>query len=212
MTINALSMVFGTRKKVTALTRCRPARGRARVAGDPRPERLWQDHIAAVRRRARGSDLRRDPYRIRGRVSKQPAPVLPPNKRDVGWSFRTTALWPHMTVRRNVEYPLKARHAPAAERSRRVSEVFALVRCTELADRLPSQLSGGQQQRVAFARGLAASPETHAVRRAAQQLGCAAPDRPPRRAAAAPRRGSVLRGSTSPTIKKRRCSSLTGWW
>lgn len=88
-----------------------------------------------------------------------PRRALPPNKRDIGMVFQNYALWPHMTVQRNVEYPLRAQRKTEELRSGRAAQVLALVRCAELADRYPPQLSGGQQQRVALARGLAAKPQ-----------------------------------------------------
>jgi iron(III) transport system ATP-binding protein len=63
-----------------------------------------------------------------------------------------------MTVRQNVEYPLRARGKKDALRSGRAREILSLVRCDHLTDRLPAELSGGQQQRVALARALAAAP------------------------------------------------------
>lgn len=83
---------------------------------------------------------------------------VPVNKRDIGMVFQTYALWPHMDVRANVAYPLKARKKRAALNSGRVNEVLSLVQCEKLIDRLPSQLSGGQQQRIALARALASNP------------------------------------------------------
>ncbi|XVQ11040.1 ABC transporter ATP-binding protein [Spirillospora sp. CA-255316] len=84
---------------------------------------------------------------------------LPPNKRFIGMVFQSYALWPHMTVRKNIGYPLKARKMRAALASGRVDETARLVDCQDLLDRYPSQLSGGQQQRVALARGLVAQPD-----------------------------------------------------
>jgi ABC-type Fe3+/spermidine/putrescine transport system ATPase subunit len=70
--------------------------------------------------------------------------------------FQNYALWPHMTVRQNVEFGPKMRRRPAAERRLVVQEHLARVQLADLARRKPSQLSGGQQQRVALARALAA--------------------------------------------------------
>jgi iron(III) transport system ATP-binding protein len=84
---------------------------------------------------------------------------LPPNKRFIGMVFQSYALWPHMTVRRNIAYPLKARKLKEALASGVVEETAALVDCQDLLDRYPAQLSGGQQQRVALARGLVARPD-----------------------------------------------------
>ncbi len=83
---------------------------------------------------------------------------LPANKRTVGIVFQNYALFPHMTVARNVAYGLEARHMPGAAVRARVAEMLALVRLEHLADRTPGALSGGQQQRVALARALAIRP------------------------------------------------------
>jgi iron(III) transport system ATP-binding protein len=81
-----------------------------------------------------------------------------PHKRDIGMVFQSYALWPHMTVRRNIAYPLRARRRREGNRRELVEQAAELVDCTELLDRYPSQLSGGQQQRVALARALVARP------------------------------------------------------
>ncbi|MBW6496306.1 MAG: ABC transporter ATP-binding protein [Burkholderiaceae bacterium] len=83
---------------------------------------------------------------------------LPPERRDIGMVFQSYALWPHMTVRRNVEYPLRARKLTQGLRGGWVEETTKLVEVDGLLDRYPGQLSGGQQQRVALARGLVARP------------------------------------------------------
>ncbi|MFE5890227.1 ABC transporter ATP-binding protein [Streptomyces sp. NPDC002285] len=84
---------------------------------------------------------------------------LPPNKRNIGMVFQSYALWPHMTVRRNIGYPLRTRRVAREEARGRIEEAARLVDCAALLDRYPAQLSGGQQQRVALARGLAARPD-----------------------------------------------------
>ncbi len=84
---------------------------------------------------------------------------LSPDKRNIGMVFQSYALWPHMTVRKNIEYPLKARRLKEGIKNGWVEETAALVDCGGLLDRYPAQLSGGQQQRVALARGLVARPE-----------------------------------------------------
>ncbi|MEA2736418.1 MAG: hypothetical protein QOE14_2869 [Humisphaera sp.] len=84
---------------------------------------------------------------------------LPTSARNAVMCFQSYALWPHMTVRENVRFGLAVRKADAAEQVRRVDEVLALVRMTELAARKPNQLSGGQQQRVALGRALAVRPD-----------------------------------------------------
>ncbi len=85
--------------------------------------------------------------------------AVPPHKRNTGMVFQNYALWPHLSVRGNVEYGLKVRKVPAAERERRVKEALDMVRLGHLADRYPSQMSGGQQQRVALARALVVRPD-----------------------------------------------------
>ena len=82
-----------------------------------------------------------------------------PDKRNIGMVFQSYALWPHMTVRKNIAYPLKARKLKHGVTGGWVEETAALVDCATLLDRYPAQLSGGQQQRVALARGLVARPD-----------------------------------------------------
>jgi iron(III) transport system ATP-binding protein len=83
---------------------------------------------------------------------------LPPWSRNVGMVFQNYALWPHMTVAKNVAFGLERRRLPKAEIGRKVAAVLQLVGLTEFADRRPAQLSGGQQQRVALARTLVIEP------------------------------------------------------
>ena len=84
---------------------------------------------------------------------------LPPWKRNVGMVFQSYALWPHMTVAKNVAFGLERRKLPRAEIVRKVESALALVGLAGYADRRPAQLSGGQQQRVALARTLAIEPD-----------------------------------------------------
>lgn len=84
---------------------------------------------------------------------------IPSNKRNIGMVFQSYALWPHMTVRKNIAYPLEARRMKDQLRDGAVERTAALVDCGHLLDRYPAQLSGGQQQRVALARGLVAQPD-----------------------------------------------------
>jgi iron(III) transport system ATP-binding protein len=84
--------------------------------------------------------------------------TLPPTMRDFGIVFQSYALFPNLTVRKNVAYGLDSRRAGRAETARRVNELLDLVGLAEHADKYPSQISGGQQQRVALARALATSP------------------------------------------------------
>ncbi len=81
-----------------------------------------------------------------------------PAKRNSGLVFQSYALWPHMSVRGNVEWPLKVMNMPAAERKTRTDEVLNLLDIHALADRYPNEISGGQQQRVAIARTIAPKP------------------------------------------------------
>ena len=83
---------------------------------------------------------------------------VPPWQRNIGMVFQNYALWPHMTVEKNVAFGLEERKLPRAEIARKVSDVLALVGLTDYAQRRPNQLSGGQQQRVALARTLAIEP------------------------------------------------------
>ena len=79
--------------------------------------------------------------------------------RDVAMVFQSYALYPHMTVRRNVEFPLKTRRVPSEERNRLVQEAAGILGLEELLDRRPAQLSGGQRQRVALARASVRRPQ-----------------------------------------------------
>ena len=84
---------------------------------------------------------------------------LSPDKRNIGMVFQSYALWPHMTVRKNIAYPLRARRIKEGRLGGWVEKIAELVDCQNLLDRYPAQLSGGQQQRVALARGLVARPD-----------------------------------------------------
>lgn len=83
---------------------------------------------------------------------------LLPQQREIGFVFQNYALFQHMTVAENIEFGLRVRHVPRAERQRRRDELLELVDLAGLGGRLPRQLSGGQQQRVALARALAPNP------------------------------------------------------
>ena len=83
---------------------------------------------------------------------------LPPHKRNVGMVFQSYALWPHMTVRKNVAFGLEERRVPKNQIDDLVDEALDLVGLKHLADRRPSQLSGGQQQRIALARTIVVKP------------------------------------------------------
>ena len=81
-----------------------------------------------------------------------------PEDRGFGMVFQNYALFPHMSVRRNIAFGLATQRRPAAEIARRVDEALALVRLEKQAEKLPGQLSGGQQQRVAIARAVVVEP------------------------------------------------------
>ncbi len=83
---------------------------------------------------------------------------VPPERRRIGMVFQSYAIWPHMTVAENVEYPL-ASDGSRKERNLKVGEILQRLGLGALADRLAPNLSGGQQQRVALARALVAQPE-----------------------------------------------------
>ena len=91
---------------------------------------------------------------IRGRPMSSPGRVTAPEHRRVGMVFQDYALFPHMTVRQNVEYGVPR----GDERAMRVDAVLELVGLTGIAARFPHQLSGGEQQRIALARALAPNP------------------------------------------------------
>ncbi len=84
---------------------------------------------------------------------------LPPYDRDVNTVFQDYALFPHMTVQDNVEYGLRVRRVPRAERRRRAEEALRTVRLEGFGRRKPGQLSGGQRQRVALARAIVNRPQ-----------------------------------------------------
>jgi putative spermidine/putrescine transport system ATP-binding protein len=84
--------------------------------------------------------------------------LLPPEQRGFGMVFQNYALFPHMTVRQNVQFGLVMRGINKAECARRVTRALELVQLDGQADKLPAQLSGGQQQRVAIARAIVVEP------------------------------------------------------
>ncbi len=83
---------------------------------------------------------------------------IPPAERDVAMVFQSYALYPHLTVQQNLEFPLRMRRVPAPERPRRVEAVSTRLGLADLLDRMPAQLSGGQRQRVALGRALVREP------------------------------------------------------
>lgn len=91
-------------------------------------------------------------------VNGQSLVNVPPHKRDIGMVFQRYSLFPHLSVRDNIAFPLAIRKLAAAEREKRVDAMLKLVQLEQFAHRRPSQLSGGQQQRVAITRALVYEP------------------------------------------------------
>ncbi|UCF92333.1 MAG: ABC transporter ATP-binding protein [Desulfobacterales bacterium] len=89
----------------------------------------------------------------------QPIGNIPPHKRNIGMVFQNYALFPHMTVKENLAYPLAVRKRPKKEINARVSKALDMVELLGFEGRFPAQLSGGQQQRVALARALVFEPQ-----------------------------------------------------
>jgi ABC-type Fe3+/spermidine/putrescine transport system ATPase subunit len=96
---------------------------------------------------------------LNGNMISTPAMVIPPERRGMGMVFQNYAIWPHMNVRKNVDYGLRVRGTPAAQRTERVEEALRLVGLLGLENRLPAELSGGQQQRVSIARSVIIGPD-----------------------------------------------------
>ena len=91
-------------------------------------------------------------------VYRQGEASIPPEKRHLGMVFQQHAIWPHMTVAQNVNYPLRLAGMDKAQRATRVDEILTLVGLAGYGDRDPATLSGGQRQRVALARALVNNP------------------------------------------------------
>ena len=83
---------------------------------------------------------------------------IPAHKRNIGMVFQNYAIFPHLTVRQNVEFGLKLRKLSAAETKTKTDEILNVVKIEQYQDRLPENLSGGQQQRVALARAIVIHP------------------------------------------------------
>lgn len=84
---------------------------------------------------------------------------IPVHKRNFGMVFQNYAIFPNMTVYRNIEYGLKNKKLPKAEIAKRVADIMETVQITQYKDRYPDKLSGGQQQRVALARAIVVQPQ-----------------------------------------------------
>lgn len=83
---------------------------------------------------------------------------IPAHKRNIGMVFQNYAIFPHLTVKQNVEYGLKLRKPSKSEMEKKVSDILKVVQIEQFKDRLPERLSGGQQQRVALARAIVIHP------------------------------------------------------
>ncbi|GAA1380623.1 ABC transporter ATP-binding protein [Pseudonocardia kongjuensis] len=92
------------------------------------------------------------------RIDGQEISGVPVHRRHIGMVFQDYALFPHLSVERNVAFPLRMQRTPRAERRARVAEALDMVQLGHLGRRLPKELSGGQQQRVALARAIVARP------------------------------------------------------
>jgi len=108
----------------------------------------------ALRMIAGLEEITRGEISIGGRVVND----LPPKDRDIAMVFQSYALYPHMTVRQNLDFGLRIRKVPAAERARRVEEAAKILGIEPLLERAPRQLSGGQRQRVAVGRAIVRQP------------------------------------------------------
>ena len=93
------------------------------------------------------------------RIFGEEVGMAPPDRRPVNTVFQAYALFPHMTVRQNIEFGLRMRRVRDPELSQRVAEATEMVQLAGMEDRRPDQLSGGQQQRVALARALVNQPK-----------------------------------------------------
>jgi len=92
------------------------------------------------------------------RIDGQPATDLPPAKRGLAMVFQSYALYPHMTVRKNIAFPMKMAGLDQAEQDRRIKKAADALNLTDYLDRRPGQLSGGQRQRVAIGRAIVREP------------------------------------------------------
>ncbi|MBX3128379.1 MAG: ABC transporter ATP-binding protein [Polyangiaceae bacterium] len=93
------------------------------------------------------------------RIGERDVAQVPPQERDVAMVFQGFALYPHMTVREILGFPLRMRRTSKSEQAQRIADTAKLLNITPLLDRRPAQLSGGEQQRVAMGRAIVRRPE-----------------------------------------------------
>ena len=91
-------------------------------------------------------------------IDGKDATALPPAKRGLAMVFQSYALYPHMSVRKNIAFPMKMAKLPEAEQNRRIEDAARVLNLTDYLDRRPGQLSGGQRQRVAIGRAIVREP------------------------------------------------------
>jgi multiple sugar transport system ATP-binding protein len=92
-------------------------------------------------------------------IGEREVTTVSPKDRDIAMVFQSYALYPHMTVRKNIEFPLRARGVPSVQREPAIQEAARALDLLDYLDRKPSQLSGGQRQRVALARAIVRKPQ-----------------------------------------------------
>jgi ABC-type Fe3+/spermidine/putrescine transport system ATPase subunit len=95
---------------------------------------------------------------LHGRPVSGPGTFVAPHHRELGFVFQDLALWPHLSVRGNLDFVMRARRVPKGDRQARAEDTLRLVRIEQFAAARPHQLSGGEQQRVALARALVGRP------------------------------------------------------
>ncbi|HDL65285.1 MAG TPA: ABC transporter ATP-binding protein [Proteobacteria bacterium] len=95
---------------------------------------------------------------LNGKPASSPRKILDPCKRNIGMVFQDLALWPHMTIRQNVAFPLNGTKADSHERAAQADEMLRTVNLHGREKQYPRELSGGEQQRVALARALVLKP------------------------------------------------------